>query len=416
LRWLQFSLALVVLGTGEAQARPWPARRPPVNPPASHQLRNISRWPTEPPAPPTIDVDRFRKAVAYLCRRPVEQTPADEVLASSREAGVDAFLLAALMVEQSRCDAKRSVKGTFGLLAIAPALYRSEGAPKLAVHPTEWAKSSLLAPRSNLGLGARLLRMWQDQHEEIDEAFGGVPHRSAVSHFVWGDVVGSSGAEDLVLTARRRLLVQYDGRKDVPAQSGLGVAVVPPLEAIPRVATSGPGDDRDGGARRHQGLDIAATIGEPVHAIADGKVIFAGVNLPRNGRFGPVPPSKIRRYARKRMGAGGIYLCIRHTPEVEDDKGVVSCYMHLESYVVSVDDPITAGQIVGYVGRTGVKVSPPHLHLEVRLDGRRMDPLRYLSDVLIPPAATLTHVYNIKLKRARIRAARAAASAPTPGS
>jgi len=58
------------------------------------------------------------------------------------------------------------------------------------------AQRNLADPKqSPLGLGARLLRMWQDSHAEIDEAFGSVPHRSAVGHFVWGDDVRSSGQE-----------------------------------------------------------------------------------------------------------------------------------------------------------------------------------------------------------------------------
>ena len=64
----------------------------------------------------------------------------------------------------------------------------------------EWKERSRPIPRGallrlqnsliNLRLGAALLAMWQDQHPAIDEAFPeSVPHRSAVAHFGWGDVV-----------------------------------------------------------------------------------------------------------------------------------------------------------------------------------------------------------------------------------
>ena len=153
----------------------------------------------------------------------------------------------------------------------------------------------------------------------------------------------------------------------------VGINVVSPLEATPRVAPSGPGDDRSGGARRHAGLDIAGLIGEPVRAIADGRVIFAGINSPTKARMSGIPPEKIARYRHRRMGVGGIYVCIEHTPE---PKRVVSCYMHLDGYNVAEREEVKAGQIIGELGRTGVKVSPPHLHFEVRIGDRHTNPLQ----------------------------------------
>src|SRR5690348_3115797 len=111
---------------------------------------------------------------------------------------------------------------------------------------------------SSLADGAALLEMWNTRHKELDEAFGGSAHRTGVAHFVWGDEVRSSGQEDLILTARRRMIDVYNDTPEVTRQAPIGITVVSPLEAPPRVATSGPGDDRDGGARKHRGLDIAA--------------------------------------------------------------------------------------------------------------------------------------------------------------
>jgi murein DD-endopeptidase MepM/ murein hydrolase activator NlpD len=98
---------------------------------------------------------------------------------------------------------------------------------------------------------------------------------------------------------------------------------------------------------------------------------------------------------------GGIYVCIDHDDAVHK---IVSCYMHLSSYVISKGDDVRAGQIIGYVGATGVKVSPPHLHFEVRVDDHFTNPLRTLGDYAIPPKATMTHMYMLKAKRARYRA------------
>ena len=71
------------------------------------------------------------------------------------------------------------------------------------------------------------------------------------------------------------------------------------------------------------------------------------------------------------MGVGGIYVCIEHTPE---PKRVVSCYMHLDGYNVAEREEVKAGQMIGELGRTGVKVSPPHLHFEVRIGERHTNP------------------------------------------
>ena len=55
--------------------------------------------------------------------------------------------------------------------------------------------------------------------------------------------------------------------------------------------------------------------------------------------------------------------------------------------------------MIGFVGTTGVKVSPPHLHFEVRVDDMFTNPLRVLGDWAIPPKATMTHYYMLKAKR-----------------
>jgi murein DD-endopeptidase MepM/ murein hydrolase activator NlpD len=230
-----------------------------------------------------------------------------------------------------------------------------------------------------------------------------------VAHFQWGDRVLGSGGEDLVLTARRRLVARCVEAVEIHKPTTLGINMVSPLEGIPRVATSGPGEDRDGGARQHRGLDIAASEGEPIRAMADGVIMFAGVNMKGSPRRGGIPPTKIARYRNRRLGAGGIYVCIRHdVPEGAPVEEVVTCYMHLSSYVINEKDHVTAGQTIGFVGKTGVRVSPPHLHLEVRVDDHAKNPMRYLSDLVIPPKATKTYHRVLANKRARVKAARAA--------
>lgn len=390
-----------------------------MEPRPAHQLRDCSTWPSEPATPATIDEPRFRDAYVHMCT-PKKDREAEvaglgtTVLQAANAAGVDPFLLAATSFYASGCRPTFTSSGGTGILALSPAMYFSEGAPKPPVDRAQFTKKMLLDPANSLTVGARLLRMWKDTHVEIDGTFGGVQHRSEVSHFVWGDDVRSTGAEDLILTARRRMLKAYNQTPNIlhACTTPSGIMMVSPLEAPPRVASSGPGEARDGGARQHRGLDITAALGEPVRAVADGVVVFAGANIPGAARKGPIPPDKIGRYTHRQLGTGGIYLCLEH----EQERHVRTCYMHLASYVVGEGDHVSAGQLIGYVGRTGVRLSPPHLHFEVRVEDRFVNPARALGELVIPPKATMTYQYMLKAKRARLRAQSEARRAARPSS
>ncbi|MEP6654718.1 MAG: M23 family metallopeptidase [Myxococcales bacterium] len=412
-------------------------------PPPAHQLADLSRWPAEPPEPAAIDPQRFRLTVEHLCTRgvtrpsttaattasrdaqrvkPATAAAADEgataavgaapladlVQAAAAEAGVDPFLLAGVMFVQSGCRAGRESRGGVGLLRIQPGMYQSPGAPPPPGEKDDWRPAALLDPAENLRLGARLLHMWEESHAEIDAAFGGVPHRGPVAHFIWGDVVRGSGAEDQVLTARRRMIAFYLQTPEPTTKTAFGTTLLCPLEGAPRVASSGPGEDRAGGKRRHRGIDLTAAVGEPVRAVAEGTVLFAGANLPGRPRLS-LPPSRVAKYRWRRLGPGGIYVCIEHAPQ----RHIVTCYMHLDTYGVEEGETVAAGQVIGRVGRTGVQLSPPHLHFELRIDDRVVDPARSLASLVIPPKATQTYRIVMKAKRLRLARARSAKNAST---
>lgn len=107
--------------------------------------------------------------------------------------------------------------------------------------------------------------------------------------------------------------------------------------------TSGYTDKRDGGARRHGGMDFAVPIGTPVRAMAPGKVKTAGDT-------GEYP-------------GAGIMVTVEH-----DVGGVkpISRYMHLSAVNVKPGDQIAAGDVVGFSGDTGANA--PHLHADVLID------------------------------------------------
>ncbi len=100
----------------------------------------------------------------------------------------------------------------------------------------------------------------------------------------------------------------------------------------------------------HKGTDIAFSIGWPVLATADGKVV--------ENKFEP-------------MGFGN-HIVIRHK------YGFYTHYAHLNRVYVKEGDIITQGQMVGEVGTTGLSTGP-HLHYEVRIGSQVVDPERYLS-------------------------------------
>ena len=112
----------------------------------------------------------------------------------------------------------------------------------------------------------------------------------------------------------------------------------------------------------HAGLDLAAPQGTPVHAPAEGVVVFAGrYDLRQNVSWW--------RY--------GNLVVLRH-----DDR-FVTLFGHLHSVAVKSGQRVDQGQVIGAVGNTGWSTSP-HLHYEVRrFDGRDfrpVDPRIYILD------------------------------------
>jgi murein DD-endopeptidase MepM/ murein hydrolase activator NlpD len=416
-----WSILLASATTAADPRPPWSARKrhngEALLRPGVHELKDPKRWPAEPESPPgPVDEGRFRKAFSGMCEgmanaRMLAQI-ADEIGQVASEAHVDPFMLGALVYRESRCVPTLSTGFGVGLLQIQARMVqpnlRGDQLRYQVRDGAAWKERSLTIPRGallrlqnsliNLRLGAALVTMWQEQHPDIDEVFpDSVPHRSAVAHFGWGDVVRGTGGEDRALIARRRLIDRYLGNKLPVHDTDLGFKVISPLEGIPRVAPSGPGEDRDEGERAHRGLDIDATVGEPIGSIADGVVSFTGFDLP--GRIKPqvVPPDELATTKRPELGPGGLFVCIRHVPRI------FSCYMHLQSYQVATGDRVQAGQIIGKVGHSGVKVSGSHLHLEIHRDGEAIDPAPILGpNFVIPPQETVAHEIAMANKKHRL--------------
>jgi len=99
-----------------------------------------------------------------------------------------------------------------------------------------------------------------------------------------------------------------------------------------------------GFSRMHQGVDLAAPYGTPIVAAADGVVRFAGWH-----------------------GGHGNFVQIAH------DGGMGTGYGHMSGFVVRVGETVRQGELIGYVGSTGLSTGP-HCHFEVYRGGQAIDP------------------------------------------
>ena len=104
-----------------------------------------------------------------------------------------------------------------------------------------------------------------------------------------------------------------------------------------------------GVVRMHNGIDMSCAQGTPIYATRAGKVT---------------------RTAYQAGGAGN-YVSINHLD------GFSSIYMHMTHYVVSEGQTVSQGQLIGYVGNTGISTGP-HLHFGISYAGSYVNPLAYI--------------------------------------
>lgn len=98
----------------------------------------------------------------------------------------------------------------------------------------------------------------------------------------------------------------------------------------------------------HKGLDIAARPDTPIISPGDGQIVKAG----SNGRFGKMI-------------------------KIDHGFGMVTRYGHLSKIAVRVGQRVKRGDLIGYVGNSGLSTGP-HLHYEVYVNDKPVNPLRYI--------------------------------------
>ena len=130
----------------------------------------------------------------------------------------------------------------------------------------------------------------------------------------------------------------------LPSIHGIKLAVTP----IEGTITSRYGVSSSIRKSTHTGLDISAVTGTDIKVVADGTVISAGYS----GSYG--------------------YLV-----KVDHGNGVETWYAHTSKMYVKKGDTVKAGDVIAAVGSTGNSTGP-HLHLEIRIDGKTVNPQKYL--------------------------------------
>jgi peptidoglycan LD-endopeptidase LytH len=105
------------------------------------------------------------------------------------------------------------------------------------------------------------------------------------------------------------------------------------------------GAPRDGGRRRHQGIDLLAPAGTRLVAVASGH---------------------ISRLSNRDRGRGGISLWLR------DARGTAYYYAHNQQNLARLGQQVRAGQVIARIGATGnARGGPPHLHFQIHPNGGR---------------------------------------------
>lgn len=109
-----------------------------------------------------------------------------------------------------------------------------------------------------------------------------------------------------------------------------------------------------GKKKKHEGADFGAPAGDPIFAVAHGRVVESRVSTAPGGGYGE-------------------YVKIQHAGFKS-----TSCHMTAGSRKVHVGDYVPEGAVIGKVGSTGASTAP-HLHIEITKGGSTVDPVAFFA-------------------------------------
>ncbi len=204
------------------------------------------------------------------------------------------------------------------------------------------------AKKINVMAGLKSPEVWREigvggggRGDDQDAGFSSIPQDSGLAKAQ--DIAQEAAKVDKTLNT----LVRFFEDKSVQ------LATTPSIWPARGWLTSGFGRRTDpftGKEGFHYGIDIATNFGNSVYATADGQVISTKVE-------------KI----------GGNTVIVNH------GGGVTTVYCHLSKFNVKVGQKVKRWDIIGYVGQTG-KALGPHVHYEVRKNGKAVQPLDYILE------------------------------------
>jgi murein DD-endopeptidase MepM/ murein hydrolase activator NlpD len=262
---------------------------------------------------------------------------------------------------------------TFNAQAAAPATVVAAAEPK----PSDTPKTGIASAGHAVGAGNAAL-LAATEHalaaKAASAAFGGpnmrvlgeTPPLVPAGSVETSAIAKLPGSSEAPASDSKRPNIQslmekigFGGNKE--ARIGLGSPWRKIIDGASRI-TSGFGTRSDpftGRLQHHSGLDIAAKHGTRIFPMEDGRVIYSGWK----GGYG-------------------------RTVVIEHDNGLESTYGHNSKNLVKVGDRVTADMPIGLVGSTG-RSTGPHIHFEVRENGRAVDPVPLLEERSIKISETL---------------------------
>lgn len=154
---------------------------------------------------------------------------------------------------------------------------------------------------------------------------------------------------------------QYE--RDYKVSTGSNKRLLP-LESI--VAYQRLGRDLQNFGGRHMGLDMPVPVGSPVRVADDGVVVVAKFQMNKNGK----------------RGYGNV-IYVKHA------NGIETRYAHLSQILVREGSRVARGQVIGLSGNTGGSTGP-HLHYEIRINGKVISPKAYYGKSTNGPSSIST--------------------------
>ncbi len=243
---------------------------------------------------------------------------------------------------------------TFAALATVSGVASDATANTAVALPTAAIESTAGVAEAGTGDAAQLQHLWDrvrglSAHlttwslPDVSGSLGGLLDQLVRSQLAVRDSLRSAEAQLIALSTG----FAQGNSSDELRWTSIDLSVLC-AEPVPGRQSSGFGwrsDPIHHNAKYHRGTDVRAPHGTPIDAAGNGVVIFAG----------------------RQSGYGNVVY-------IDHGGGVVTRYGHMQKILAAKGDVVAAGQRIGKVGATG-RATGPHLHFEVRLDGRAVNPI-----------------------------------------